>query len=126
MAEDPQKPGSSRGSKRGGVWARITAFVFAFVFFAFSFAEPASAHTGEASGWSLEDASEELQIGKIRFTYDPDLADEAGELSEEMPRYWAEIEEALTGDVDDEITIHFVEHAGWWRERPECPTGFRA
>lgn len=72
----------------------------------------ALAESGRPTGWTLDEATEHVRVGKVELHYDPDLADEADWLVARIPGWWSEIEQALAGDIDDTLRITFVEHAG--------------
>ena len=72
----------------------------------------ARADMGPVQGWDVQSASASIQRGAIHFRYDPSLRDAAVELAAEAPSWWRELERELGQDVDDELTIHFVTHAG--------------
>ncbi len=72
----------------------------------------ARAEHGELVGWTLEDASEEIIVGRAVIYYEPGTADEALELAGALPRWWSEIEEEFGRDLDDRMTIHVVSHSG--------------
>lgn len=73
---------------------------------------PAQADPGRPVGWALETASQELYVGKVSMRFDPSLQQEAYDLMEDLPQWWSDIEQALSHDLDDTLTIHFVTHAG--------------
>lgn len=75
-------------------------------------ATPASASTGRPEGFAVDRASERIALGRATLRYEPELADDAAELAKHIPTWWSEIERPLARDVDDAVTIHFVDHAG--------------
>ncbi|PRP95668.1 hypothetical protein ENSA5_38010 [Enhygromyxa salina] len=99
---------------RTALGARLLAVALASLMALLTFAAPreARAEHGEPISWSLDDASSRLHVGRAVIRYEPGLDDAALELAEELPGWWSEIEEALGRDLDDELTIHLVSHAG--------------
>lgn len=73
---------------------------------------PASASTERTVDWTMETATERSSIGRMHLVYEPALEDEARELLLVLPRMWSELETALGRDLDDDLHIRFVEHAG--------------
>lgn len=72
----------------------------------------ARAEIGQVQGWDLSQASEALVQGPVSLRHAPQLREEAQSLLKHIPSWWAELEEELGQDVDDQLTIHFVTHAG--------------
>lgn len=72
----------------------------------------AKAEIGEVKGWNLSQATQVIQHEGMTLRYAPSLEDEAQELMRRMPEWWGELEHALGQDVSDELTVHFVTHAG--------------
>lgn len=87
----------------------------------FTLAGPAQAHEGEAIGWAVESATEQIVVGRMVLHYDPDLEGEALELAKNLPAWWSEIERELAGDLDDRLEIHFVKHSGRVAEATGMP-----
>ncbi len=81
----------------------------------------AHAEAGTPAGWDLATASETRSVGKVTLRYDPALADEAAALLHHIPGWWSEIEQALAGDLDDELRIYYVRHAGRIAEATGMP-----
>ena len=73
---------------------------------------PAHADPGRAVGWKVEQATQRIGVGRVTLKYDPSLRAEAEALATDLPQWWSEIEQSLTMDLDDSLTIHFVTHAG--------------
>ncbi|MCA9683651.1 MAG: hypothetical protein KC457_15730 [Myxococcales bacterium] len=72
----------------------------------------ARAEHGQMVGWTLEDASQQIIVGRAVIRYEPDARAQAYELAEQLPGWWSEIEQAFGRDLDDRLTIHVVGHAG--------------
>lgn len=70
------------------------------------------AEIGEVKGWDLHQATEVLRHKKMTLRYAPSLNDEAQELIESMPGWWKDLEYELGQDLSDDLTVHFVTHAG--------------
>ncbi|EDM79273.1 hypothetical protein PPSIR1_04013 [Plesiocystis pacifica SIR-1] len=72
----------------------------------------ARAEQGTMQGWALQDATSQIVVGRAVIRFEPWAAEEAHELADELPGWWAEIERELGRDLDDGMTIHLVSHAG--------------
>ncbi len=72
----------------------------------------ALASEGQPVGWEVESASQKITVGRMVLHYDPALEGDAIELAKHLPQWWSEIEQELSGDLDDHMQIHFVRHAG--------------
>lgn len=72
----------------------------------------AQANEGQPIGWEVGSATEEIIVGRAVIHYDPALEEEAIELAKNLPGWWSDIERELAGDLDDHLSIHFVQHAG--------------
>ena len=79
------------------------------------------ADAGTPAGWELSTATKTITVGRVTLRYDPDLADEALQLIEYIPGWWSEMEQALAGDLDDDLTISYVAHAGRIAEATGMP-----
>lgn len=104
----------SRGALRTA-WGRGWRWVGALMLTLFAWTavpQVVMADPGRAIGWEIESATERVGVGRVVLNFDPSLRAEAFDLIKEMPGWWSEIEEALIGDLDDELTVHFVTHAG--------------
>jgi hypothetical protein len=82
----------------------------------------ALAEHGRPVRWNLDDASQELPVGRALLRYEPGLDDTALELAEQLPGWWSELELALGRDLDDDLTIHLVSHAGMVAKATGMPT----
>jgi len=82
----------------------------------------ARADVSRPVGWDIHTATQEVFVGRVVLRYDPSLEGEAMSLAREIPRAWSEIEHALAGDLDDQLTIHFVAHSGRIAEGTGMPT----
>lgn len=72
----------------------------------------ARADVSRPVGWELHTATQEVYVGRVVLRYDPGLEAEAMSLARQIPKFWSEIEQALAGDLEDGLTIHFVAHSG--------------
>ncbi|MBL4688970.1 MAG: hypothetical protein JKY37_30545 [Nannocystaceae bacterium] len=72
----------------------------------------AHAEEGKPSGWDVSAATRSARIGTMTLQWEPAVTEEAYELITVAPLWWSEIEAELAGDVDDRVTITFLEHAG--------------
>ena len=81
----------------------------------------AQAADGKPAGWDVSAATRSATIGKMRIQWEPALDDDAYDLIAAAPRWWSEIETALAGDVDDSVTITFLDHAGRVAEASAMP-----
>ncbi len=79
------------------------------------------ADNGTPAGWELATATSTITVGRVVLRYDPDLADEALQLAGYIPGWWSEMEHALAGDLDDQLTINYVAHAGRIAEATGMP-----
>ena len=107
-------------------WGRVRAFVSSLVvallvLCLFFMAPLAHASTGRAEGFSVEQATSTHTIGRVTLRFEPELADEAAWLAENIPAWWSAIERPLARDVDDTLTITFVDHAGRVAEATGMP-----
>lgn len=102
---------SSRPRWRAGLTRALGAVLAALLFF-LAAPQLASADVSRPVGWALASATHEVYVGRVTLRYDPLLEQEALSLAREIPRAWSDIEKALAGDLDDNLTIHFVAHAG--------------
>jgi hypothetical protein len=109
------RPSSRWGRVRALVSAVLVALVLSL------FAPLAHASTGRAEGFSVEQATSTHTIGRVTLRFEPDLADEAAMLAANIPAWWSEIERPLARDVDDTLTITFVDHAGRVAEATGMP-----
>jgi hypothetical protein len=110
---------ASRLSRRlvAGVLSVLTALLLMF-----AAPQTALAEHGRPIRWNLDDASEELVIGRLLLRYEPGLDEAAWELAEELPGWWSDIELAVGRDLDDALTIHLVSHAGMVAKATGMPT----
>ena len=92
--------------------ATLGLFLAALLLLIFVAPQVARADVSRPDGWALASASQQVRVGRVTLRYDPLLEREAMALAREIPRTWAEIEQALAGDLDDALTIHFVAHSG--------------
>lgn len=104
--------GPGRRGVLGWLGRAMSAVVFALVLALFMAPGLARADEGRAVGWDVDSASRAVLIGKVELRYDPALESEAAWLQERIPGWWDDIEQKLGADVDDELKIHFVTHAG--------------
>jgi hypothetical protein len=81
----------------------------------------ARAEHGEPVSWSLGDANQTIHVGRAVIRYEPGLDEAAYELAEYLPGWWSEIEESLGRDLDDDVTIHLVSHAGMVAKATNMP-----
>jgi hypothetical protein len=81
----------------------------------------ARADTGRPAGWAMEEATQQVIVGRMVLRYDAALKDEALWLAHQTPEWWSEIEIALAGDVDDRLQITFVNHSGQVAEATGMP-----
>jgi hypothetical protein len=81
----------------------------------------AQAASGSPKGWTIDLATEQIERGRVEFRYEPHLADGARYLSGEVPRLWSQIEQTLATDLDDDLRIHYVDHAGRVAEASGMP-----
>lgn len=81
----------------------------------------ARATEGRPTGWSVEQATQVKRIGRLELRYEPELSDQAEVIMDHAPSWWSEIETELAGDVDDELTVIFVDHAGRVAEASGMP-----
>lgn len=81
----------------------------------------ARATEGRPTGWDVERATEVVRVGRLELRYEPALADSAQMLAERAPAWWSAIETELAGDVDDDLRVTFVEHAGRVAEASGMP-----
>lgn len=88
----------------------------------FAAPQTALAEHGRPIRWNLDDASQELVVGRALLRYEPGLDDAALDLAEELPGWWSDIELALGRDLDDDLTIHLVSHAGMVAKATGMPT----
>jgi len=77
-----------------------------------SWVRPAHADEGEPAGWELTTATRQVTMGRVVFRFDPSLEYEAMQLAAYVPAWWSEIEQALAGDLEDNLTISYVTHSG--------------
>jgi hypothetical protein len=98
---------------------RVLALLAALL--VFTVAAPAIAHEGEAVGWEVESATEEIVVGRMVLHYDPELEDDAMELAKNLPAWWSDIERELAGDLDDRLELHFVKYSGRVAEATRMP-----
>lgn len=89
---------------------RVLALLAALMLFLV--AGPANAHEGEAVGWEVESATEQVVVGRMVLHYDPQLREEAMDVAKHLPEWWSDIERELAGDLDDRMELHFVEYSG--------------
>ncbi len=99
-------------AKRMSPWRRWLAALTVFFAVFIAAPQPASADPGRAVGWEIETATARVGVGRVQLHYDPKLREDAFALVDELPTWWSEIEQALSSDLDDELSIHFVTHAG--------------
>jgi hypothetical protein len=79
------------------------------------------AENGKPVGWSLEEATETIGVGRVELHYDPALRRDAERLAREIPGWWESIENELGVDVEDELQIHFVRNAGGVARATDMP-----
>lgn len=84
-------------------------------------ASPAAATEGRPTGWSVDQATEVVSVGRLQLHYEPKLRDQAESIIEYAPSWWEGIETQLAGDIDDDLTIIFVDHAGMVAEASGMP-----
>lgn len=94
------------------LWRATLGLFLAALLLMFVAPQVARADVSRPVGWALASATHEIHVGRVVLRYDPLLEREAMALAREIPRTWAEIEQALAGDLDDALTIHFVAHSG--------------
>lgn len=81
----------------------------------------ASASDGTPSGWDVSAATRSARVGKMTLRWEPELNEDAYDLIELAPLWWSEVEADLAGDVDDEVEITFLNHAGRVAEASHMP-----
>lgn len=81
----------------------------------------AAATEGRPTGWVVDHATRSVRVGRMHLRYEPALQEQADVLAEYLPRWWSEIENELAGDLDDTLTITFVDHAGRVAEASGMP-----
>lgn len=81
----------------------------------------ASASDGTPSGWDVSAATRSARVGKMTLRWQPELNEDAYDLIELAPLWWSEVEADLAGDVDDEVEITFLSHAGRVAEASDMP-----
>ncbi len=86
-----------------------------------SVAGTAAATEGRPTGWNVDQATQSVRVGKMVLRYEPGLVDQADTLAEYMPFWWSEIETELAGDLDDTLSITFVDHSGRVAEASGMP-----
>lgn len=92
---------------------RLLTVVVGSLLLAFAFGiGSARAESGTPAGWQTSRATEQVRIGRMTIAWEPAVEDEAEMLMERAPHWWSEIEHNLAGDVDDGVTITFLDHAG--------------
>jgi hypothetical protein len=79
------------------------------------------ADTGRPAGWAMEQATQQVIVGRMVLRYDPDLKDEALWLARQAPEWWSQMETALAGDVDDRLQVTLVDHSGQVAEATGMP-----
>jgi hypothetical protein len=113
-------PARHRGTRRGSVTRWLTSLLMVLGLW-LGVAGSASATSGRPTGWDVAHATEVVRVGRLELRYEADLAESAQMLAERAPGWWAEIEEELAGDVDDDLQITFVEHSGRVAEASGMP-----
>jgi hypothetical protein len=113
-------PARHRGTRRGSVTRWLTSLLMVLGLW-LGVAGSASATSGRPTGWDVAHATEVVRVGRLELRYEADLAEPAQMLAERAPGWWAEIEEELAGDVDDDLQITFVEHSGRVAEASGMP-----
>lgn len=81
----------------------------------------ARAEHGDLVSWSLDDASQRVHVGRALIRFEPGLDDAAFGLADHLPGWWSEIEESLGRDLDDDVTIYLVSHAGMVAKATDMP-----
>lgn len=102
------------------LWRPLWALLAAAVLY---FGALGSAHAadGRPAGWDVSSATRSARIGKMTLQWEPAVNEEAYDLIETAPLWWSEIETELAGDVDDAVTITFLDHAGGVAEASAMP-----
>lgn len=103
------------------LWRWSLGLLMVLFFFMAAPTGAAQADVSRPVGWALETASSQVYVGRVTLRYDPSLEAQALSLAREIPRAWSEIERALSGDLDDTLTIHFVAHSGRIAEATGTP-----
>lgn len=75
-------------------------------------APPAHAEMGRPVGWQLGSDHQTLRYARVTMHHATSLSALAAELVEMVPGWWIDIENQLGVDVQDDVEIHFVDHAG--------------
>lgn len=91
----------------------LTACVLLFVLLATStWTSTARAHETNDSQtlWQLDRASETATRAHVTMHFEPHLRDSAHRMLERAPTWWTSLEDKLGRDVDDQVTIWFVDH----------------
>lgn len=81
----------------------------------------ARAESGTPAGWDVETASAEVIVGRVVLRYDPSLEAEALSMAQQIPGWWSELERGMAGDLEDNLTITYVAHAGRIAEATGMP-----
>lgn len=85
------------------------------------FARPALAESGEPEDWTVELATQRLELGRVELRYEPHLQDGAEALADAIPGWWSDIEQTLALDLPDDLRIIYVDHAGRIAEASGMP-----
>lgn len=101
--------------------ARPLVLVATAVVLMFGSVGTASASDGTPSGWDVSAATRSARVGKMTLRWEPELNEDAYDLIELAPLWWSEVEADLAGDVDDEVEITFLSHAGRVAEASDMP-----
>ena len=102
-------------------WTRLMG-VFALLLWGMTLSSTARADVGAPQGWARASATETIQRGRMQLRYEPALSDEAMKLADTAPLWWSQVERELAGDVDDDLTVVFVRHAGQVAAATGMPT----
>lgn len=121
----PSGPSGQRGRAsgwRGGRrWLRWLATFVMVLGLWLGAAGTSRATEGQPTGWDVAQATETIRVGRLELRYEPALGELAHDLAAQAPAWWAEIEEDLAGDVDDDVRVTFVRHAGRVAEASGMP-----
>lgn len=81
----------------------------------------AFAAQGEPRAWTEELATQRLRVGRVELLYEPHLEPGAIKLAQSIPQWWSEIEQIVALDLEDDLTIIYVEYAGQIAEASGMP-----
>lgn len=96
----------------GGALGRLVGAILLVLSLMLLAPAEARAEHGPMVGWTLEDASGQIIVGRAVIRYEPAAEAEAYALAEELPAWWSDVEQAFGRDLDDRMTIHVVRHPG--------------